>query len=476
MAPIAAQGEIARAHLDTLTLPDTPLWERPAPTGIPIDIDLCAGPGGWSVAAAALGLNEVGIELDPAACATRAAAGHRTVRADIAAFALAPLAGKVRGLIGSPPCQGMSAAGKREGINDMPLIHQALDALAAGEDPRADLAAACSDARSPLVVEPLRYALAIRPEWIALEQVPAVLPLWEHTARILRAVGYSAWTGILNAADYGVPQTRRRAILIASRIRKVSRPEPTHAKTAEPETLFGPGRPRWVSMAEALGWGATDRPVPTVTAGGGKTGGAEPFPTRAREILTGERDRGAWVLHTNRDQWADGTRQTSDPYAAPAPSFTGKSGGQWVLKAGDRERASERAADEPASTLVFGNHSNNGIAWSLRNNTQANASRRPIDEPAGTLFFGARGNDVSWVAERFDADDEASVAREDSVRITVQEAAVLQTFPPDYPWQGTKTKRFEQIGNAVPPLLALHILSAATGIPIPSTRDSEVAS
>ncbi len=176
----------------------------------PIDvIDLFAGPGGWSEACRALGLTEAGIELDPSACATRAAAGHLTVRADVAAFPVGQLAKRGRGVLGSPPCQGMSAAGKGDGIGDIPLIHQALDDLAAGKDPRAALAEACSDARSPLVVEPLRYALAIRPEWIALEQVPAVLPLWQHIARILRGIGYSTWTGILNAARSGARITKR---------------------------------------------------------------------------------------------------------------------------------------------------------------------------------------------------------------------------------------------------------------------------
>lgn len=247
-------------------------------------VDGCAGPGGWSVAAAALGLREVGIELDPWACATRAAAGHLTVRADIAALPLHRMTGRIRGLILSPPCGTFSAAGKGEGVDDMPLLHQALDDLAAGRDTRATLAAACSDPRTPLVVEPLRYALALRPEWVALEQVPAVLPLWRHIARLLRALGYSAWAGILNAADYGLGQVRRRAILIASRVREAAPPEPTHSELGGVD-LFGVYTPRWRTMAETLGWGYVQRPAPTVTGGGVETGGAEPFGTASRRAM-----------------------------------------------------------------------------------------------------------------------------------------------------------------------------------------------
>ncbi|MFD0638440.1 DNA cytosine methyltransferase [Catenulispora yoronensis] len=76
----------------------------------PDTIDLFAGPGGWSVAAAALGLRELGIELDPWACATRAAAGHLTVRADVATLPTTRMRNKIKRLIGSPPCGTFSAA------------------------------------------------------------------------------------------------------------------------------------------------------------------------------------------------------------------------------------------------------------------------------------------------------------------------------------------------------------------------------
>jgi DNA (cytosine-5)-methyltransferase 1 len=51
----------------------------------------------------------------------------------------------------------------------------------------------------------------------------------------------------------------------------------------------------------------------------------------------------------------------------------------------------------------------------------------------------------------------------DAIKLTVPEALTLQSFRPDYPVQGNKGKQYEQIGNAVPPLLAAHVIGALVG-------------
>jgi DNA (cytosine-5)-methyltransferase 1 len=356
-------------------------------------VDLFAGPGGWSeglrMLSPELHALEVGIEWDKAACATRDAAGHRTIQADIAAFPVEQFAGKSVGLIASPPCQDFSMAGKRAGIE--------------GE-------------RGQLITEVLRWTQALNPEWVVCEQVPPVLPIWKEYALEMQSWGYSTWVGVLNAADYGVPQTRKRAFLLASRSRQITEPVPTHAKNPEP-SLFGSELLPWVTMAEALQWEIQDevRLNPGVTASQPNRR-KYPLDESAPTIAFGhDAANWKWEMNTGRAWKKGGTRDDAQkvPSTSPSPSVTGQSGAWWMVR--------------PSTTIV--------------------GSFRP-------MIVSGPGVDLTRPRQE----------REGSVRITPQDALVLQSFPVDYPVQGSVTKQFEQIGNAVPPLLAAHVLKTVTGV------------
>lgn len=150
-------------------------------------VNLFGGPGGTCLGAKSVGVDPLGIEWDDAACATRQAAGLQTLQADVSK--LDPLDFAPCELqLGSPPCPTFSRAGKGDGIADMPLVYEAATAAARGK-PVPPLP--WRDERSALVVEPLRWAVLLEPRFLAWEQVPDVLPFWEHCAAYADAVGMS---------------------------------------------------------------------------------------------------------------------------------------------------------------------------------------------------------------------------------------------------------------------------------------------
>jgi DNA (cytosine-5)-methyltransferase 1 len=409
-------------------------------------IDLFSGAGGWDIAAARLGVHPLGIEQDPDAIATARAAGHRVHEGDVAALDPADFA-PCDLLIASPPCQAWSLAGKGGGQRDIKRVYALTNALAAGSTWTDD--GGWADKRSRLVCEPLRWALALEPRWIALEQVPPVLDYWRHLADVLRERGYSCWAGILECERFGVPQTRERAILMADRDAPVCPPRPTHQRyvPGEPQrhehTLEGEVLP-WVSMAEALGWGMTARPTHTVTGGGtGSGGGVEVFASDdVRAIVERERDAGRWEMRSNMGVNPKGGNV---PRRAdlPAATITGLQGRMdWVLRGHQSiagEGRAERATQDPALTV-----STRSDLWSWvhdRPSTTVNADPR-ISHPG-----------------RHDPEESGSQQR-DAIRVTVEEAATLQSFPAGYPWQGSRSSQFRQVGNAIPPGLAEAVLRA----------------
>ncbi len=286
-------------------------------------IDLFAGPGGWDEGLRLLGVDDViGLEWDDAACDTAEAAGHRRVRVDVAKADPADYQG-CEGLIASPPCQDWSQAGKASRSSMHRVVRES------------------GSANLTHLVLP--WVDALRPAWVACEQVRDVLPVWQDVAYQLERMGYRTWVGILNSADYGVPQRRIRAFMLASREGMIGPPTPTHYDGG----LFSS---RAVTAEQALGLSP-----------------------------------GAWIDRRNNSRGPRGTvvPVAPVPCSRPAPTVTGQAGGgQWLIR------------------------------W-----------------PDGTQR-----------------------------NLTVEDAARLQSFPDGYPWRGTKTAQAQQVGNAIPPLLAKAVL------------------
>ena len=111
-------------------------------------------------------------------------------------------------IIGGPPCQGFSLKGKKLGL----------------EDPR-----------NFLFKEYLKIVETIQPEVFVIENVKALLStsagfFRDEIIRKVKAMGYFVDYGVLTATDFGVPQTRQRAIFICCKTKLINLPKPTSKK------------------------------------------------------------------------------------------------------------------------------------------------------------------------------------------------------------------------------------------------------
>ncbi|WP_116206862.1 DNA cytosine methyltransferase [Amycolatopsis circi] len=375
-------------------------------------LDLFAGPGGLDVAAHFLGFKSIGIEWDQSACETRYAAGLPTFHADVSVMRetrFDEIPASVDVLAGGPPCQSFSVAGRGAGRAALDTVKEFMHRLVHEEDETEvdkDLHARGVDPRTALVLEPLRWLLkAIETEGrepykaIILEQVPTVLPLWDVYAHLLRGgegrlkgIKYEADCWALKTEQFGVPQTRTRAVLVARLVGSgaVGRPAATHLPFNVHRQASSPGQAqllptgveheiRWQSMAEALDAAST---------------------LKGSSIdISRLRSRGKTKFFVISNYGSNG----------------------------DPKRRGERQSDEPAFT-VTGKVSRNKVY------------KTKADYEAGK-----------------------------SDRFTIAESGVLQTFPHNFPWSGKD--QAQQVGNAVPPRLGMHVLSRALRDKAPTKKE-----
>lgn len=312
-------------------------------------VDLFAGAGGLSLGLHAAGFQvKAAVEVDRDACETfRATFPHaRLLDESIIGLDLKQYEG-VDLVAGGPPCQPFSSGGKR---------------------------LADKDVRN-LVPEFVRVVRDLRPRAFLMENVFGLgsasrRPYLDFILAELKAIGYNVNWKVVNAADYGVPQKRRRLFVVGLIGGEYQFPSPTH----------GPGAVnRYVAVTDILN-------IAEVRG--------DPNPSK--------------VIYAK------------NPDLRPRP-FDGQ-----LFNGGGRPIDSE----SPSHTI---------LASAGGNKTHFVDTLGVVPEYHRHLLGGGKPRKGQVEGAR---------------RLTVCESALLQTFPPEMPFYGSRSSQYTQIGNAVPPKLA----------------------
>jgi len=195
-------------------------------------IDLFAGGGGLTVGLKSAGFFvEAAVEVDSSAYETYVA-NHPDVRAykqDIRTVSGRDLLAhgqtkRIDLVSGCPPCQGFTSLTAKYKKNDP---------------------------RNALINDMLRIIRELRPRAVMMENVPGLLKRgkrrFQKFVRELEAAGYIIRYGILQAADFGVPQYRRRLVLLAGLGFEIPLPTPTHSRNG------GDGLRKYKTVKDAIG-------------------------------------------------------------------------------------------------------------------------------------------------------------------------------------------------------------------------------
>lgn len=291
---------------------------------------------------------------------------HSAIAGDVRVAASNVTEGMADLVIGGPPCQGFSVAGRM--------------------DP--------NDPRSRHVFDFLGLVAKVKPRAFVMENVAALARnrRWSDIISELKEMArldYKVELVVLNASHWGVPQARERMFLVGTPH------DSPDFKLPDPPTLRLP---------------------PTVR--------------ETLSLLPRAGQPGNQSVCTAKITLAKSPVLRRSPYAGMLFNGQGRTMG----------------LDRPAPTLP----------------ASMGGNRTPIIDE-GDLYSGKE----SWIVgyhDRLFSEGKPALTKLPSTaqlrRITVEEAAALQTFPRDVDWQGSQSSRYRQIGNAVPPILAFHVASA----------------
>ncbi|HEX4123036.1 MAG TPA: DNA cytosine methyltransferase [Verrucomicrobiae bacterium] len=314
--------------------------------------------------------------------------------------------GELDVIVGGPPCQGFSINAPERFL----------------EDPR-----------NSLFKHYIRFLDEFKPKTLLIENVPGMLSLgggviFEQILKELRGHGYGVQARILFAAHYGVPQERWRTIILGSRFSPPPvHPNPTHYAVARAN--FKGGRTMTfrlmplfqAALLPAVTLKAAIADLPRLEMGEGG------------EIVTYDRPA---TSDYARDMRGDGAATFNHFASVLAPQNVErmkyiKPGGSW--------------RDIPHGLLP------KGMQKARKSDHTKRYGRLRHDGLSGTILTKC---DPHWGAVFLPDQDRA---------LTVREAARIQSFPDSYKFLGPRVAQYEQVGNAVPVLMAEAIARELSG-------------
>jgi DNA (cytosine-5)-methyltransferase 1 len=320
-------------------------------------------------------------------------------------------------LVGGPPCQGFSINAPERFL----------------EDPR-----------NSLFRHYLRFVDEFAPKTFMFENVPGMLSLgggkiFDTIISQMQERGYHTSARILLAAHYGVPQVRWRMIILGSRLSDAPRhPEPSHFYSCRPNfkggatiaTRLVPLDELRLKPAVTLADAISD--LPAIEAGGGEELSSYGR-TRPKSLFAKEMRNGGIDLHNHTANRL--SKINFDRLAHILP------GNAWTSIPHDLLPAGMKKARTSDHTMRYGR-----LSWKSL---------------AGTMMTKC---DPHWGAVFHPEQDRT---------FTVRETARIQSFPDRYRFLGPRAAQYEQVGNAVPVLMAKAIaeslMTYLCGSPIESS-------
>lgn len=380
-------------------------------------IDLFAGCGGLSEGFYRQGFHALAhIEIDPTACETlrtrmryygyedadRAVLELDITREDVIERLEETVDGRrVDLIIGGPPCQAYSSLGRAKDDNAMQ-----------------------NDPRNYLFESYVKVLNHYEPKLFVFENVTGMLTArigGEHIVdKVVAALGekykvrLDPGRCVLNSANYGVPQIRKRVIIIG--VRKDLALEPEEIYEGIRKTHYDPEMPkeeragleRYVTVRDAIG------ELPPLLPGQGE-------PVRA---FVSERDNEFLKRIRRPDDRILRDHVARNHNEADIRRYKAMSGNHWTFQ----ELLEKRPDLRHEKPRVFGN--SYVVQW--------------WDLPSKTIIAHLYKDGNQFIHP------DSSQGR----TFTVREAARLQSFPDDFVFEGPRTEQFKQVGNAVPPLFA----------------------